>query len=42
MLVNDDIAGQSSTEKANELRKQMKKKDVEWLVITALDDVACK
>lgn len=40
MLVKADIAGMPTSSKVDQLRAKMKSRDVEWLVVTALDDVA--
>lgn len=36
------VKGQSWQEKVKDIRNEMRKKDVSVLVVTALDEVACK
>ena len=42
ITVEPEIHGKASSEKVKDLRQLMFKKEVKWLVITALDEVACK
>ena len=42
MLVDENVSGKSCLQKVEDLRKEMEKKDTKWLVVTALDDIACK
>ena len=42
MIVDEKVSGKSCSQKVDDLRKQMIKKDAKWLVVTALDDIACE
>lgn len=42
MTLSIDIAGQTIGEKAKKIREEMNEKGANVLVVTALDEVACK
>lgn len=42
IIVDSTVCGRTSDEKIRDLRKKMDEKSAKWLVVTALDEVACE